>query len=402
MLKNQVRGGIMTTGLKSSADEILEQLRRISADPYEKAKEWKQINNKKIIGCFPMHFPEEILHAAGVLPILLQQSSEPVTAGHAYYYPFFCGPSRSIIDQAAKGYLDFLDATLAGDYCIQVVGAGEVLGVILPKAPNLFLRLPVGNQAWTMADITQGLKEIKGDIEKFTGSEIDPEAIRDSICIYNRNRALIREAYQLRSSNPGILNAKELVSIVKSGMVMEKGEHNAIIERLLDNLPDRKISEEKGVRVFLSGSLCGAPKEDILTMIEQSGALVVDDDLFHGYRYISTDVNETMEPLESLASWYLEKNRDVPCPTRCDPQTDWPKYLVDAMKKSGAEQLVILMAKYCEPHMFFYPDIKEALDEAEIPHLLIEVEHEVVSFESLRTRIEAFIEAGQIDLQRKI
>ena len=391
----------MATTPSSSTDEIFEQLARISTEPYEKAKEWKKLYNKKIIGCFPMHFPEEMIHAAEVLPVLLQESNEPVTAGHAYYYPFFCGPSRSIIDQAAKGYLDFLDATLAGDYCIQVVGAGEVLGVILPKAQNLFLRLPVGNQPWTIADITQGLKEIKRDIEKFTGKEINPESIHDSIRLYNKNRSLIRKLYQLRSSEPGILSSKEMVSIVKSSMVMPKDEHNAIIEGLLAGLLDRKVSKKEGVLVFVSGSLCGAPKDDILTMIEQSGAVVADDDLFHGYRYVSTDVNESKEPLEALATWYLEKNNDVPCPTRCDPQTDWPKYLIDAMKKSGAEHLVILMAKYCEPHMFFYPEIKEALNKAAISHLLIEVEHEEVSLESLRTRIEAFMEAGQISLQKK-
>lgn len=390
----------MTNAICASTDEILKRLAKIAAEPYEKAKEWKKLHNKKIIGCFPMHFPEELVHAAGVLPVLLQESGEPVTAGHAYYYPFFCGPSRSIIDQAAKGYLDFLDATLAGDYCIQVVGAGEVLGVILPKAPNLFLRLPVGNQPWTMEDITQGLKELKRDLEKFTGDEIDSESIRNSIRVYNKNRALIRELYQLRSSKPGILSSKEMVSIVKSSMVMPKVEHNAIIGSLLAGLSDRKESKDKGVLVFLSGSLCGAPKDDILTMIEQMGALVVDDDLFHGYRYVSTDINESREPLEALAAWYLEKNNDVPCPTRCDPQTDWPMYLIDSMKKSGAEQLLILMAKYCEPHMFFYPDIKEELNKAGIPHLLIEVEHEVVSFESLRTRIEAFIETGQITHSR--
>lgn len=381
--------------LNALSDEMLSNLAKIADQPYEKAKDWKKLSGSKVISLFPMHFPEELIHAAGVLPVLLQESDEPVTSGHAYYYPFFCGLSRSVIDQAAKGSLNFLDGFLAGDYCIQVVGAGEVFGVLLPKANSMFLRLPVGNQPWTLADITQGLKEIKRDIETFTGKEINADSIRESIRIYNKNRGLIRKIYELKLSNPWILDSKDMVSIIKSSMVMPKEEHNEILESLLQELAKREVSRKEEVRVFVSGSLCGAPKYDILSMIEQSGAVVVGDDLFHGYRYVSTDINEDMEPLEAIAAHYLEKNRDVPCPTRCDPTTNWPQYLIDSMKKCGAEQLVILMAKYCEPHMFFYPDIKEALERAEIPHLLIEMEHEVVSLEALRTRIEAFVEMEQ-------
>ncbi|MBU3914366.1 2-hydroxyacyl-CoA dehydratase family protein, partial [bacterium] len=120
-------------------------------------------------------------------------------------------------------------------------------------------------------------------------------------------------------------------------------------------------------------------------------------DLYHGYRFISTDIDidQSDDPLKAIAANYLEKNQEVPCPTRSDPSTDWPQYLVDSVRKHKAEQLIILMAKFCEPHMFFYPDIKEAMEEAQIPHLLIEFEHEVVSLEALRTRIEAFIEMEQ-------
>jgi len=392
----------MAIKVNTPVEDILRLFEKTVEQPYEKAKEWKKSTGKKVMGLFPMNFPEELVHAAGILPVLLQEGDEPVTAGHAYYYPFFCGFTRSVIDQAAKGYLEVLDAVMAGDYCIQAVGAGEVLGVVLPKARSLFLRLPVGNHDWTQADILDGLKEIKRDVETFAEKEITTESLRQSINIYNENRSLIRKIYELKSSHPGILNAKEMVSIIKSSMIMPKEEHNAILKTLLPALTKRKTKRKGVVRVYISASLCGAPKFDILSMIEQSGAIVVGDDLFHGYRYVSTDINDSRDPMNAMADYYLEKNSNVPCPTRIDPLTNWPQYLIDDMKNSGAEQLIILMAKYCEPHMFFYPDIKEAMEKAEIPHLLIEMEHEVVSLEALRTRVEAFIEIEQTKkLKRK-
>jgi len=54
--------------------------------------------------------------------------------------------------------------------------------------------------------------------------------------------------------------------------------------------------------------------------------------------------------------------------------------------------MIVLMAKFCEPHMYYYPEIKEAFEKRGVPHLLIETEHELNSFEGLRTRVETFLE----------
>ena len=58
--------------------------------PYEWLKEWKKTHDKKLIGVSPMHFPEEMVHAAGMQPVVLQESDEPVTFGHSFIYPNFC------------------------------------------------------------------------------------------------------------------------------------------------------------------------------------------------------------------------------------------------------------------------------------------------------------------------
>ena len=52
----------------------------------------------------------------------------------------------------------------------------------------------------------------------------------------------------------------------------------------------------------------------------------------------------------------------------------------------------MLMVKFCEPHMFHYPELRKSLDRHGMPHLLIETEHEGIPVETLRTRIEALLE----------
>ena len=64
---------------------------------------------------------------------------------------------------------------------------------------------------------------------------------------------------------------------------------------------------------MISGSFCDIPEVDILDMVEDLGAIVVDDDLYVGRRYFQTLVNEQEEPLSALVRRYIE---DVPCPTK--------------------------------------------------------------------------------------
>ena len=44
-------------------------------------------------------------------------------------------------------------------------------------------------------------------------------------------------------------------------------------------------------------------------------------------------------------------------------------------RASGAQGLIVLLAKFCEPHYFYYPRIKQRFESAGFPHLLLETEH---------------------------
>jgi len=167
-----------------------------------------------------------------------------------------------------------------------------------------------------------------------------------------------------------------------------------LMDKILAEIP-RESPAGSDVPVYLSGHMCHAPKPEIIDMIEDCGARIVNDDLFVGWRFIHADMDEKVTPLEAMANWYLEKNRRLPCPTRTMQGVDWEDYLLAEVERSEAEGLVILLVKFCEPHMYFYPEIKEAFEGRGIPHLLIETEHEEMPIEALKTRVETFVEIAK-------
>ncbi|HHW32903.1 MAG TPA: 2-hydroxyacyl-CoA dehydratase [Paracoccus solventivorans] len=376
-------------------DEILATMAAVAADPLGYARQWKQETQGRVIGLFPMHFPGELAHAAGALPVILQEDDEPVTVGQAQVFNFYCGYNRSIIDQALRGEFEVLDAILFGDHCVQLLGTADVIRASLPKMPILFNQLcSILDADWAKAETTRTFSQLWKELETLIGQPIAPAQVQASIRLFNRNRALIRELYDLRRAGQIALTGRQMQDIVKSSMVMDRAQHTALLEKLVPGL-ERRGPPADAVRVFLSGHLCHAPKLPVLDLVEECGGVVVDDDLYHGFRFVFWDVAETGDPVEALADWYLLRSTKVPCPTRAVKSLDWEDYLLRNVRASGAQGLIVLMAKFCEPHMYFYPEIKDAFDRNGIPHLLVETEHEEMPMEALKTRVETFIEIAK-------
>jgi benzoyl-CoA reductase subunit C len=373
--------------------DILRRFSAVAEDPLAYAAAWKARTGGKVIGSFPMNFPGELARAAGALPLILQESDEAITVGHGVLFPFYCGYTRSMVDQAASGKFDGIDAIMFGDHCVQLLGAGDAIRMTLPNTRVIFFQLISSMcDPWTQGRSEESFAKLRGELEDFIGNKVTDAALHDAIRDFNRNRALIRKLYDMRKTGAASIGSVDMQHVVKSSMIMDKAEHSDLVAALIDSFDDAAAKADRNVRLHLSGHFCQAPKPDILRMIEECGVTVVGDDLYHGFRYISTDVPEQGDPIAGLARWYMDRNTGVPCPTRVQNDVDWDAYLLDAIRDERADGMIVLMAKFCEPHMYYYPEVKEAFERAGIPHLLIETEHESMALESLKTRVETFVE----------
>jgi len=94
------------------------------------------------------------------------------------------------------------------------------------------------------------------------------------------------------------------------------------------------------------------------------------------------------DPIDNLADYFL---RRPPCPTKFHPAHDPGRHLLDQVRQARAGGVVFVLEKFCEPHAFDYALVRPALNDAGMPHLLLEMEH-TPSLEALRTRLQAFVE----------
>jgi benzoyl-CoA reductase/2-hydroxyglutaryl-CoA dehydratase subunit BcrC/BadD/HgdB len=362
-------------------------LQEVADDPDGYVVRWKERTGGKAVGLFPMNFPAEIAHAAGLLPVVIQENREPDVHGRNLLAEFYCGYTRNIADQAAKGNLDIYDGFFLADHCIQLLGAVDIVRAESPDKPMYFGHLEPSLDKAPDA-VPAKIRAFIAELSELAGNPISTEALAGSIAIFNENRRLLRAICAARQSGDASLTSEQLQVLVKSSMVMDTADHT----ELLRQLDLAKTPAGGRIRIHLSGHLCHAPKPELLQAIEDCGAIVVDDDLYTGNRYLSTDVAEGIDPVAALSQWYLERDANLPCPTRVKHDVDWEDQLLRSVEVSGAQAVIVLMVKFCEPHMLYYPELRRRLTERAVPHLLLETEHEGVPVESVRTRVEALLE----------
>jgi benzoyl-CoA reductase subunit C len=378
--------------------EIISKFEKFFEQPYGRAAEWKNVTKGKIIGCVPMYFPEEMVHAAGALPVALFGSKEQITLADMHLMTNACYHVRSTFDSLLKGKYDFLDGVAALHVCDQVRFFLEVWQLDHPFPFFHEMWRPYKIDSSSRPFLVSELLRLKSHLESFTGNKITDEALRASIHVYNASRSLMRRLNDLRRLRPGIVKAADMVKIISSSMLMPIEEHNALMQELLSEIEKEASRVSEGTRIVIAGNPCTIPHADLLSLLENLGLVIVNDDFFIGGRHFATDVILNGDPIESLADYYMSA---IPCTTYHFPQnwidkgmdySTYGNYVTEMLKEAQAEAVVLLRIMYCDPFDLEFVLLKKKLEEENIPYLALFTEHSIGPVEPIRTRVQAFIE----------
>jgi benzoyl-CoA reductase/2-hydroxyglutaryl-CoA dehydratase subunit BcrC/BadD/HgdB len=159
------------------------------------------------------------------------------------------------------------------------------------------------------------------------------------------------------------------------------------LDSLVSALEQETAAPAAGKRLVLAGGVCEAPA--IYDVIEAAGATVVWDDLCTGWRYAAGHIEPLDEIWTALARRYLQRSV---CPAKHAGLTRRAASIRSSARLAKADGVIFLFLKFCDPHLFDYPYLKQRLDAAGLPCLMVELEDQRAAEGQLRTRCEAFIE----------
>lgn len=352
----------------------------------------QNFEDKGTIGYFPVYFPEEIAHAGGLVPQALLGGGNTLDVRHAdaRIGSFVCSICRSTTELGITGNLSSLSAFFTQPICDVAKHMAGIWNRNFPAQSAQILDIPqnIGGRgaAQYLRDEYQRLLQ---HIESLVQHTITEEDLQRSLVVYNQNRRLIRELYDIKAKDPGRLSTTETYLLVRAGTRLAKEEHNELLARALKLLKSRTSLAQDKPRVILLGGFCEQPPLAMLEAIEDACS-IVDDDLLIGQRWLIDDVPTSGDPLWALATSYIYRTLTSSVQHSSVSKEQALQQMLD---HSQAEAVILTAAKFCEPGLDDQWLLGKYLKAHQIPHLVLEFEEKMNSFEQMAMQIETFTES---------
>ena len=373
-----------------STEVMLNEFKEVSQHPYRVLSQYKQ-EGKKVIGVLPYYAPVELVVAAGMVPMgIWGSNSKTISMAKEYCATFYCTIAQLALEMLLDGTLDQLDGVITPTICDTLRPMSQNIRVAMSeKLPCIFLAHPQNRRPSFGLQFTMDqYNHVKAELEKISGAPITDEALRGAIKVMNRNRAARREFVKLAGQHPEAVSAVSRSDVLRAAWFMEPVAYSEKLEALNAQLAALPASQWKGSKVVTSGIICDNPK--LLQIFDDNQIAIVADDVAHESRPVRVDAAETGDPMMALAQQFADQDYDVLLYDEHSSQNRRADFVVDLVKKSGAQGLVLFMQQFCDPEEMEYPYLKKALDDAGIPHIKLGIDQQMRDFGQASTAIQAF------------
>ena len=378
----------METKVKSKVLEKFQEATETIVNP--EMKRWID-QGGKVVGYFCSYGPEEVITAAGMLPMRVRGTGSTGTdMADTYVSSINCSFCRHALNAGLRGDYDFLEGVVWLNNCDHVRRIYDNWRRKVDTPLAHMMSLPKTSTDLQVGWFHDELVNFKEALEERLGIEITDEKLWQAIKVHNETRRLLRELYDMRKSDAPPITGAEALAVVVASTAIPRAEYNQMLKGLLEELKGVEGITDYEVRFMLVSSILDDP--NYIKVIEDMGGLVVTDSMCFGTRIFWTDVQEQGDdPLHALAKYYIQ---DKPaCPRMFDQQTSRSKFIRDMVKEFKVDGVIGLRMVYCDLYTGELFMLDKDLKAANIPLIRLDREYAVVGAGQLRTRAQAFVES---------
>lgn len=354
-------------------------------------RKWRE-SGRKAVGIVCCHVPQELFHAAGVLPVRLRATGcENHSEAEVWMSSFSCSFAKSILQYLLDGVYE-LDGLVASDGCMLAARVYDNWRYICQKEGRTALVYELGaprkSSPITKEFYKEELLDLIGLLEKLSGNKVTEEKLIKSIETYNEARRLLRQIEALQKQEAPILTGAQMLALHLSSTNMPIEEYIELLKAFLADVENVKRPEGYRSRLMLIGSALDNP--EYIRIIEGKGALVVADTLCFGSQMFGDELPlDKGDALKSVADYYLDR---LVCPRMVDNRDAMHEYILKTAKEFKVDGVIYEKMQFCECWGGENVFLEQELKEANLPLLNIEREQKIANAGQLEVRVEAFIE----------
>ena len=351
----------------------------------------------RIIGYFVGDYvPEELIYAAGAVPLCLCHGGNPMPANAALSGTtrFLCPFSRAQFGEKMmkeQAYYDLVDMLVVPITCQHLRRAGD-LWEYYAHIPIFRFGIPHeydGDSA--LQYYINTTRSLKSSLEKVTGNQITDHKLNDAISIYNQMRSLFKDISLLRQQPQPPISTLDFIKLNHASYYADPYFIVDYLGSLYRQLRQKKPTPVSSApRLLLVGPNVAYGDYKVLELVEETGGMLVAEEVCEGVRYYWGNVTANGDLLDALAKKYLRDR--LPCAFMRESAKVRLDFIAKLAKDFNAVGIIWYQLLYCDTYdieSYYFIQQMEALG---YPVLKLESDYEVLDRGSLRTRIEAFME----------
>lgn len=345
-----------------------------------------------MIGTYCAYCPQELIIAAGAIPIsLCGTREEPISAAEEELPRNLCPLIKSSYGFAITDscpYFTLSEMIVAETTCD---GKKKMYELLERKKPVHLMQLPnvqdgeAALKLWA-AEI-QGLRE---RLEEQLHVTITDEAIWNAIELVNEEREALKAVHDLNQGNPPLVPGLNLLT-ASWAVKFTRDKHEVI--RLARELVAEKVAQEPQPRstkprVLLTGCPVGLGSEKVVRLLDELGADMVAMENCSGYKTLDIlATTDHSDPIMALAEKYLQ----IPC-SCMSPNPQRLELLTQMLKDFQVDAIIDLTWQACHTYNIEAYDVGRLVKAKGLPFLHLESDYSTSDIESLKVRIEALLE----------
>ncbi len=343
---------------------------------------------KPAAGCFPLFVPEELVYAAGFLPVGLWGGISEFQRSSQYIQSFACSIMRANLELGMLGKYDLLHAVLIPSQCDTLKCVCENFKVAAPQVPVIGVTIP--HNRTIRAAHQQLLAEFEYLAEALAAVRPAGTAalsLEEAFSVYEDYRNTMQDFLNTVPDYLNTITPKVRHLLIKAAWFLDKKIYTEKMKALLEALKAQPKEVFSGKRLVVTGIMLDALP--VLDLLEELGAAVVDDLLCHESLQFRTPTRQSGSAASRLAYRFLDLQAASPL---YEPAKPRGTLLAQLARDRHADAVLFCLMKFCDPEAFDLPIVTKDLQQQNVPLLSLEHDQFVASTGQLRTRIQGFLE----------
>jgi benzoyl-CoA reductase/2-hydroxyglutaryl-CoA dehydratase subunit BcrC/BadD/HgdB len=341
------------------------------------------------IGFSCAYTPLPLIDAAGFVPYRILPLGGAPDQAASLLHDNMCPHVKRVLDRALAADLPELSGVVFMNSCDAMRRLADAWRVARPADRTILIDLPSANDDAAVDYFAAELARLAAELSRWSGRPLSSVDIARSAACYRDLAGALSRLSERGAANTLPGGRRAFQELLNRSVTVPVGETLAEVRRL-ETEPDSARRPGSPVPLYLFGNVL--PDPEAFDLFDSCGALVVADDMCTGSRQIvPLDFDGELDGLRQIARGLLRRSACARTMEAGHPGA-FAEHVVRGARDCGARGVIAHVMKFCDPYLVRLPAVREALQKAGLPLLVLEGDCTLRSLGQHRTRIEAFVE----------